>query len=196
MSLIGSGGGGAFPAQLLARLQTQRSGGPSARGPVDWARLVRETQARRVQNAQLARGAHVCTTCRMGSPPPPIAPPDVRLPPMRFPIPPGMKTTLLPPPLSPIATLGWLTGVLAGPQKSEFKRSGSPPPPGPGSGRRGRRREFRQCDLQMDNDQDLCREIPESAGRRRARCWEGMQERYAYCTGHDGEVGWPPLRTR
>lgn len=86
---------------------------------------MRETPARRIQNAQLARAVV----------PPPVAAPDVRLPPLRLPIQPGMETTLLPPPLSPLATAGWLAGVLAGPQKSEFKRSGSPPPP-PGGGRR------------------------------------------------------------
>jgi len=187
MSSFGSGGGGAFPAlQRLARLQAQRGAAPSARGPDDWARMARESQARRVHNAQLARAIV----------PPPLVPADVRAPPMRIPIPPGMQTTLLPPPLSPIATAGWLAGVLSGPQKAEFRRDGSPPPPGSGAGRRGRRRDFRQCDIQMDNDQEICRAIPEGASRRRARCWESMEERYAYCTANDGEVGFPPLRSR
>ena len=191
MSLIGSGGGGAFPAlQLLARLQAQRGGAPSARGSVDWARMVRETPARRVQNAQLARS--VIT--------PPVVPPEVRLPPRRFPIPPGMDTTLLPPPLSPVATAGWLAGVLAGPQKSEFRSDDPPYPPGTGSGGEEARKTPKQCLVQRDFDQERCSLLPESnsvaARERRRCCWQSVNARWGECTRTGGEVGYPRLKTR
>lgn len=192
MSWSSSGGGGAFPAlQLLARLQAQRSGAPNARRPVDWARLVRETPARVVQNAQLARGV-------VG--PSPVVPPDVRLPPMRFPIPPGMETTLLPPPFSPLATAGWLTGVLAGPQKSEFKSDDPPYPPSAGWDGEDAGKAPKQCLVQRDLDQERCRDLPESnsvaARERRRCCWQSLNARWGECTHTNGEVGHPRLRTR
>lgn len=64
------------------------------------------------------------------------------------------------------------------------------PPAGGGSPKR----RLRQCDVQYDNDSEICRTLPNAEVRR--RCWQSAAERRGYCRNHDGEVGWPPLLTR
>ena len=56
------------------------------------------------------------------------------------------------------------------------------------------RQRFPQCHLQYDNDSETCGGLPTSAAG--AKCRESASERLAYCLSHDGEVQWPPLRTR
>jgi hypothetical protein len=62
----------------------------------------------------------------------------------------------------------------------------------PGTGRPKRR--LPQCDVQYERDSDTCRSL--LSGAARGRCWASASERRAYCTSHDGEVGWPDLETQ
>jgi RHS repeat-associated protein len=52
----------------------------------------------------------------------------------------------------------------------------------------------KQCEVQYDNDSEICRSLPNKAAR--ARCWASAADRQAYCIENDGQVGWPPLRTK
>ena len=56
------------------------------------------------------------------------------------------------------------------------------------------KRRFPQCDVQYDNDTEICAGLPTPAAR--GKCWPSANERQAYCRNHDGEVGWPLLQTR
>lgn len=64
------------------------------------------------------------------------------------------------------------------------------------SGRSGGspRRRFPQCDVQYENDSEICGGLPTPEAR--ARCWPSASERKAYCLSHDGEIGWPMLQRR
>jgi RHS repeat-associated protein len=52
----------------------------------------------------------------------------------------------------------------------------------------------KQCEIQYDNDSEICRYLPTNGAR--GRCWESAAERQAHCIQTNGEVGWPPLITQ
>jgi hypothetical protein len=52
-------------------------------------------------------------------------------------------------------------------------------------------REPKQCEVQYQQDSEICRNL--SSPGARGRCWESAAERRAYCIRTRGEVGWPPL---
>jgi hypothetical protein len=56
-------------------------------------------------------------------------------------------------------------------------------------------RKLPQCERQYENDSATCRNLRQPADVREG-CWSSASERLAYCTSHNGEVGWPPLRKR
>lgn len=64
--------------------------------------------------------------------------------------------------------------------------------PTPSSGGRGKR-DFPQCDIQLERDTEICTRQPNRVAR--AMCHESAMERYSYCKRKDGEVGWPDLFT-
>jgi hypothetical protein len=71
-----------------------------------------------------------------------------------------------------------------------FSRDTPSTPSGGGSPKR----RFPQCDVQYDNDTEICAGLPTPEAR--GKCWPSANERQAYCRSHDGEVGWPLLQTR
>ena len=215
MSFTSSGGGGAMPSsRLLALMQGLRGAAPqdpAADPPPPSNRLglfgggyraymagLGDGSAQfpdeasgaaappRQRNVQLASNG-VCTTCHGGEPPPP--PPDISLPPSP-PVPPlpsfGAGGTLLPGPLGGLAAAGWLAGILSGPQKSEYRRSGAPPPPSGASGDPYRWSSKPECTEQYDNDIAVCQ-----SDRRPADCWSKANARLANC--NQGKLDFPPL---
>jgi RHS repeat-associated protein len=52
----------------------------------------------------------------------------------------------------------------------------------------------RQCQVQYENDSEICRTL--RSAKARLRCWKSAADRQAYCIEHKGEVGWPPLIRR
>jgi len=56
------------------------------------------------------------------------------------------------------------------------------------------KRRFPQCEVQYDEDTEICGGLSTPVAR--GKCRESASERQAYCLNHDGEVGWPPLLRR
>lgn len=142
------------------------------------------------QNPKLASNEASCPSChgRASSPPPPpvaIPPPDMPT----WPTPPGMDWSLLPPPLSGIGATGWLAGILSGPQKSEYRRSGrSPPPPGAGD-RPDEWSDDPECNRQFQRDRQICQSIETKSAK--GACWASQMERLRNC--NKGRPDFPPL---
>lgn len=63
---------------------------------------------------------------------------------------------------------------------------------GQGSAGPGKRRSD-QCDKQYDRDSGVCRGQPNKQAKE--RCWSSASRRLAWCTSHQGEVGYPRLET-
>lgn len=58
---------------------------------------------------------------------------------------------------------------------------------------RGPKEAPKQCDVQHDNDTEICVRQPNSTAR--AMCHSSAMERYSWCKRTGGEVGWPELFT-
>lgn len=187
--------GGQYDA-YMARAGAGRSAATGTGDAYDQALLRGPVTPAAQQNVQLAWNDASCPSCHGGAapPPPPISIPLPRAP--TWPVPPGMDSSLLPPPLSGAAAAGWLAGILSGPQVSQFSPPRGPPPPGADSGAGDESNYPKQCEVQFANDQAICASLPPGARDRRRKCWESQNERRGYCNKSRGEVGRPLLRTR
>jgi hypothetical protein len=178
----------AYGATLTSPAPNAVVGSSSPGGSLNWAPsalVAAAASGRRLgQTAQVAANDIPCETCHSGQSPPLPFPPDTSLPPVSLPRtpspPPGMATSLLPPPLAQILSAGSLAGLLGDPNAVQTRR---------------RREPRKQCDVQWNQDEVTCDEIDPSDVNSRRCCHESANERRAYCVKTDGEVGWPLLKT-
>ena len=108
------------------------------------------------------------------------AAPDASCPTCHAPLPPSSP---LPQPNWPSFPSGWNPVFPAWPMLRDMV--------GGGGGSKPPRKTPKQCEIQYDQDADVCRSPSLPIEPR--DCWERAAERQRYCINGKGEVGWPPL---